>query len=97
MLSLVWGQWHRVTHEAWLQEALVDVPSDASRDHSGHEPGSALCQVLDHLAHSDSLSCAPSAKTTPALASVAPVAVAASPVPSSAHRYFQARAPPFSV
>lgn len=97
LLSSVWGQWHRVAHESWLPAASLVAPSEIGHDHSGHEPGSALCQVLDHLAHADGLNFALPALALSALACVAPVAVAASQEPASAHRYFQARAPPFSV
>jgi len=97
LLCSVWGQWHRVAHESLFPETLAAAPSDAGHDHSGHEAGGALCQVLDHLAHADSLSSTPPAAALPALVRVAPAAVAASQVIASAHRHFQARAPPFSV
>jgi hypothetical protein len=97
LLTSVWGQWHRVAHEIRLHAALVAAPSEIGHDHSGHEPGSDLCRVLDHLAYADGLKCVPPVLVLPALARVAPDALAASQVTASAYRYFQARAPPFSV
>lgn len=58
----LWGQWHEQTHR--LGQALgvsvsqLGMPGDADlaqTDSVDHAAGSALCHVLDHLAHADRL------------------------------------------
>lgn len=59
----IWGQWHGIVHQ--VQQGLVAsasvqsssdlaAPLAKAPDH-GHELGSALCQVLDHLGHASAV------------------------------------------
>lgn len=58
-----WGQWHGIVHPAQpsvsvsdLAKTLTDSVAQRAKAHEhGHEQGSALCQVLDHLGHASAL------------------------------------------
>jgi hypothetical protein len=61
----IWGQWHGIVHQV---QQVVTVSATASAQaesvgqtamDDGHEVGSALCQVLDHLGHANALTAWP--------------------------------------
>lgn len=99
LLAAVWGQWHRVVHDTvpgvsaavWAEVAVPDAPSP---DTAGHAAGSALCQVLDHLAHSDGLACAAALSLPTALPLATTAWQAIGPLHVQTQRPFEARAPP---
>ena len=61
----VWGQWHGIAHQVH-QAVTVSATASAQAESvvqiamdEGHEVGSALCQVLDHLGHASALTAWP--------------------------------------
>ncbi len=109
LLACVWGQWHRVAHDtvpgvsaAVLSDAVVMAavgsevagPDAALSDAAGHTAGSALCRVLDHLAHSDGMACAAALDMPTALPWATRPWQAIGPVHAHTQRSFEARAPP---
>lgn len=99
LLAAVWGQWHRVAHDtvprvsvaAWADVASSDA---ASPDAAGHAAGSALCQMLDHLAHSDGTASAMALDLSTALPLATPAWQVGQAVHAYTQRLFEARAPP---
>ena len=106
LLAPVWGQWHGIVHSAELALSAPaglhaghaheenDAHTENDADHSGHAAGSELCQVLDHLAHADSLNASLLAWSAPMLPVQAPVFWAAFLRGHDRWSLAQARAPP---
>jgi hypothetical protein len=101
----IWGQWHGIAHQvrqalaAPAVVATVDVTAAFSAKATGHAdeghaPGSALCQVLDHLGHASALSAWPVLAVFLSLPAVAPSGVAHLDPLARADWKPQARAPP---
>ncbi len=93
LLSVGWGQVHRVLHPGALSLASAEVGAKASVGALAHEDGSSLCQLLDHLTHSAGPAAVwalPLAVKPPALA---PFALAPGQAAAAA-RNFDARGPP---
>lgn len=70
----IWGQSHGIAHQLRqaAAPAAVAAPVLVEQD-QGHTPGSALCQVLDHLGHASALTAWPLATAVGALPSSLPV------------------------
>jgi hypothetical protein len=73
----IWGQWHGIAHQ--VQQVVVLDTSAAQTGYQtslvtddGHELGSALCQVLDHLGHASALTAWPAVVSLAILPMVAP-------------------------
>lgn len=97
LLAAVWGQWHRVAHDTapHVSAAVpVDAGAPALPDAAGHAAGDLLCQVLDHLAHSDGMAAASVAPWAATLLLATPAWRASQPGQARKMRLWQARAPP---
>ena len=70
----IWGQSHGIAHQLRqaAAPAAVAAPVLVEQD-QGHTPGSALCQVLDHLGHVSALTAWPLAMALGGLPSSVPV------------------------
>ena len=106
----IWGQWHGIAHQvrqavavaAPTHAATTDAPTHAATVAAsvvgdmdeGHTPGSALCQVLDHLGHAHALSAWPLHVSLLLLPAFVPVEVAFPAVAIQPCRTPPARAPP---
>lgn len=104
----IWGQWHGIEHRDLqavsapahrhqihanqVESAGASVGSDA--DYSGHVAGSGLCQVLDHLAHTDRMSTPNTAWSAPMVPAQAPLFLAHFSPDHDRWSQPQARAPP---
>lgn len=98
----LWAHWHRIAHStpqghtapAGLHTAQAVAKAGIQPELGGHDAGSELCQVLDHLAHAERLSTAKALWTAPKLPARSPSLDLASA--AQAHRWSpaQARAPP---
>ena len=97
----IWGQWHGIAHQV-RQAVAVAAPTHAPTVAAsvvddmdeGHTPGSALCQVLDHLGHAHALSAWPLHVSLWLLPAFVPVEVAFPAVAIQPCRTPPARAPP---
>ena len=96
----VWGQWHGIEHSTKLMLSSSEgqheahAHQDADADPLGHEAGSELCQVLDHLAHADPLSASSTAWSASMVPTQAPVFRLAFSPDRVLWSPAQARAPP---
>ncbi len=104
-----WGQVHRVLHPASAAAALLANPSATAHGpgpgseqgsqhshaghHLGHESGSSLCLLVDHLADGTAIT-ATLPLPVPFAASAEPPLPAWRAAPLQAPRPFDARAPP---
>ena len=88
----VWHQPHG--HEHALGDRTADPSGAPNADHSGHVAGSGLCQVLDHLAHTDWLSTPNTAWSAPMVPAQAPLFLAHFSPDHDRWSQPQARAPP---
>ena len=95
----IWGQWHGIAHQvrqavAAPTHAPTVAASVVGDMDEGHTPGSALCQVLDHLGHAHALSAWPLHVSLWLLPTLVPVDVAFPAVAIQPCRTPPARAPP---
>jgi hypothetical protein len=95
----IWGQWHGIAHQVRQAVAapthVATVAASVVGDmDEGHTPGSALCQVLDHLGHAHALSAWPLHVSLLLLPAFVPDEVAFPPVAIQPCRTPPARAPP---
>ena len=104
----IWGQWHGIEHrdlqavsakaDAYqthgYEDALAVSSAGSGADLWGHDAGSDLCQLLDHLGHSDRLITANGAWSAPMVPVQAPLFLAHFSLDHHRWSQPQARAPP---
>jgi len=104
----IWGQWHGIGHRD-LSSLSAPLGLSSTHGHGdtharpagdlpfdplGHDAGSNLCQVLDHLAHADRLDTSATAWSAPMVPAQAPLFLAHFSLDHHRWSQPQARAPP---
>jgi hypothetical protein len=101
----IWGQWHGIVHQvqqglgfsAPVQSLSDSAVSRAKAPDHGHELGSALCQVLDHLGHASALATGVFLADLARLPLAAPAAKWRDGLAQADWQPAQARAPPHRI